>query len=496
MIEKIRTIVTQDAEVDDQNSLRHLLLYANDIEIQGIIQTSSKFHWRGVAGVKTPVFDNPDDPFAVKGEYDKPYRWTGTDWMYRVIDDYANVYANLKKQDDNFPEPDYLRSITKIGNIGYAGEMETSTEGSELIKERILDDDPRTLYIQVWGGTNTIARALLDIENEFSGKDNWKELKSAIEKKVVLTACGEQDNTYQKYIAEKWPNIKFVCCTQMMSYAYGWSIMPESESKQTLSADFMQKYILNGNGPLLDGYSTWADGKEYEGETIDSQFGINKELLKDWWGAHYGLGNHVQYDFLSEGDSPTYLLLFPNGLRDLEHLEMGSIAGRYVLDETKRNSKGENLNYWISVNDNYIDINGATHNVESMWKYVAPIQYDFAARAKWCVSDAYESKYHSPEIVIEGGSELVASAGENIEVLLNVQDDENLDVDITANVYTDISACGADNIEIIKQDDKYELSFKTPVDAKNGDVIHLIIQAKTKTELPLSAFARLTVKIK
>lgn len=41
---KIRTIVTQDAEVDDQNSFRHLLLYANDIEIQGIIQTSSIFH--------------------------------------------------------------------------------------------------------------------------------------------------------------------------------------------------------------------------------------------------------------------------------------------------------------------------------------------------------------------------------------------------------------------------------------------------------------------
>ena len=42
-MEKIRTIITQDAEVDDQNSLRHILLYANDIEIQGIIQTSSVF---------------------------------------------------------------------------------------------------------------------------------------------------------------------------------------------------------------------------------------------------------------------------------------------------------------------------------------------------------------------------------------------------------------------------------------------------------------------
>ena len=496
MIEKIRTIVTQDAEVDDQNSLRHLLLYANDIEIQGIIQTSSKFHWRGVDGAKTPTFDNPNDPFAVKGEYDKPYRWTGTDWMYRVIEDYANVYANLKKQDDNFPEPDYLRSIIKIGNVGYAGEMETSTEGSDLIKKRILDDDPRTLYIQVWGGTNTIARALLDIENEFSGADNWQELKTTIEKKVVLTACGEQDNTYQKYIAEQWPNIKFVSCTQMMSYAYGWSTMPEGESKQTLGADFMQKFILNGNGPLIDDYCTWADGKEYEGETIESQFGSNRNLLDDWWGAHYGLGNHVPYDFLSEGDSPTYLLLFPNGLRNLEHLEMGNIAGRYILDETRHNSKGENLNYWTAVNDNYVDKYGDAHNVESMWKYVAPIQYDFAARAKWCVSDTYESKYHSPKIAIEGDGEIVASAGENIRVLLDVQAGKNLDVNLATTVYTDISTFTVDNTEIKKQDDKYVLSFKAPVYAKNGDVMHLIIEAKTKTELPLSAFARLIVKIK
>ena len=53
-MEKIRTIITQDAEVDDQNSLRHILLYANDIEIQGIIQTSSVFHWIGQRGTQGP----------------------------------------------------------------------------------------------------------------------------------------------------------------------------------------------------------------------------------------------------------------------------------------------------------------------------------------------------------------------------------------------------------------------------------------------------------
>ena len=167
---KIRTIITQDAEVDDQNSLRHFLFYANEVELQGIVQTSSKFHWVGVPGAIKPE-KKTDDDFSSgyeekSGPFDAPYRWPGTDWMFRVIDDYEKDYPNLCKHADGYPTPDYLRSITKIGNIGYEGEMEKPSEGSELIKKHILDEDERILYLQVWGGTNTIARALFDIQKE------------------------------------------------------------------------------------------------------------------------------------------------------------------------------------------------------------------------------------------------------------------------------------------------------------------------------------------
>ncbi|MGI6056739.1 MAG: nucleoside hydrolase-like domain-containing protein [Bilifractor sp.] len=54
MEKKIRTIITQDAEIDDMNSLRHFLLCSNQVELQGIIQTSSIFHWKGVPGKETP----------------------------------------------------------------------------------------------------------------------------------------------------------------------------------------------------------------------------------------------------------------------------------------------------------------------------------------------------------------------------------------------------------------------------------------------------------
>ena len=179
--------------------------------------------------------------------------------MFRVIDDYEKDYPNLCRHADGYPTPDYLRSVTKVGNIGYEGEMEGPTEGSELIKERILDADDRKLYLQVWGGTNTIARALMDIQKEYENTPDWKELHKKITDKIVITACGEQDPAYRSYVAEEWPGILFVKTLQMRSYAYPWFVMPEGESKDTLKAEFMKKEILNKKSALAAGYCTWLD---------------------------------------------------------------------------------------------------------------------------------------------------------------------------------------------------------------------------------------------
>lgn len=36
--------------------------------------------------------------------------------------------------------------------------MSKDTPGSDLIKEKLLDGDTRPLWLQAWGGGNTIAR--------------------------------------------------------------------------------------------------------------------------------------------------------------------------------------------------------------------------------------------------------------------------------------------------------------------------------------------------
>jgi hypothetical protein len=42
-----RVIVTSDGEIDDECSLVRFLLHANEWDIEGIITSSSQYHWRG-----------------------------------------------------------------------------------------------------------------------------------------------------------------------------------------------------------------------------------------------------------------------------------------------------------------------------------------------------------------------------------------------------------------------------------------------------------------
>jgi hypothetical protein len=42
-----RIVVTCDPELDDNNSLIRFLLYSSDLDVEGLVYTSSAFHWKG-----------------------------------------------------------------------------------------------------------------------------------------------------------------------------------------------------------------------------------------------------------------------------------------------------------------------------------------------------------------------------------------------------------------------------------------------------------------
>lgn len=166
-MEKLRTVVTTDGEIDDMNSFIRLLLYSNDMDITGIILTSSMFHYSG-------------------NREKSAMRWTGETWIPKMIDCYAKVYPNLIKHNPEYPTPESLHGLYPIGNISDVGDMMLETDGSNHLAKLLLDDDPRKLYVQTLGGTNTTARALKTIEERYKDSNDWSNIKAKVEEKLIL----------------------------------------------------------------------------------------------------------------------------------------------------------------------------------------------------------------------------------------------------------------------------------------------------------------------
>src|SRR5664279_1063288 len=137
-----RVIVTTDGEIDDRCSMIRFLLYANEFEVEALIYNSSRFHWLG-------------------------HTWSGVEWINAQIDQYARVYDFLRKNADGYPTPEDLKRKVYVGNISNVGEMEKDTPGADRIVQVLLDDRPGPVYLQTWGGANTIARALSRIQKEY-----------------------------------------------------------------------------------------------------------------------------------------------------------------------------------------------------------------------------------------------------------------------------------------------------------------------------------------
>jgi hypothetical protein len=133
--ERHRVLVSTDiggSDPDDFQSMVHFLVYSDLFDIEGIVSSP----WG--PGRKRHVLE--------------------------VIDRYEEDYPNLRTWSDRYPTPDRLRSITKQGETEFAvgAGHGRSTEGSNWIIECARRDDPRPLYVLVWGTIEDVAQALHD----------------------------------------------------------------------------------------------------------------------------------------------------------------------------------------------------------------------------------------------------------------------------------------------------------------------------------------------
>jgi hypothetical protein len=86
--------------------------------------------------------------------------------MHTLIHTYGQVRESLLLHAQGWPTEEYLDQRVYAGQSAYGmaatGEAKSSA-GSKALVEAIERDDPRPLWVCVWGGANTLAQALIDL---------------------------------------------------------------------------------------------------------------------------------------------------------------------------------------------------------------------------------------------------------------------------------------------------------------------------------------------
>ena len=448
--DKPRVIVTSDGEIDDECSMVRFLLYANEWDIEGIITSSSQYHWQG-------------------------HKWAGDDWVQPYLKAYAEVYPHLVKHDRDYPTPAFLQARTLLGNVKAEGEMDEITPGSQRIVDVLLNEsDSRPIWIQAWGGPNTIARALKTIEEDHPEK------MAEVAEKVRFYFIWEQDNTYQSYIRPQWGeyDIPTIISDQFIAIFYHWKKYLPADKQTYLVGSWMKANILENHGPLCALYKAHKAGDD---------------------GFDEG-------DFRSEGDSPAFLHTIPNGLRSMESPGWGGWGGRFVkvrentwLDPVAEPGYKYPEGRWYTgsawgrtrlkreiPNDAEL-----TAYLEPQWRWIDALQNDFAARADWCVKE-FKDANHAPVAKVKGALTRDVKAGETVKLAATATDPDGNQLSCKWWQYAD--ADSADTVvTIANRDSPDEAHFVAPNEPAKQ--VHIILEVTDNGTPPLVGYQRVICHI-
>lgn len=265
--QRARLIVLTDIgnEPDDSESLVRLLLYANDIDIEGLIAATSRHHPR-----------NPR-----------------LELITRRLDAYQQVLVNLRKHDPRYPDAERLRARTLSGSpvYGMSGVGKgRDTAASRLIIAAVDRPDPRPVWVAAWGGAADLAQALWAVRESRSPQ----ELKRFVAKLRVYTISDQDDAG--PWARAYFPELFWVTSVHAFTN-YGLSTWAGISSPQpgadqgAVSKEWLSANI-RGKGPLGALYPLPAYLMEGDTPSFLSLIpnGLNQPERPDWggWGGRYG----------------------------------------------------------------------------------------------------------------------------------------------------------------------------------------------------------------
>ncbi|MVM30277.1 DUF1593 domain-containing protein [Spirosoma sp. HMF4905] len=498
---KPRIVITADPELDDNNSLIRFLLYSSDLNVEGLIYTSSQFHWKGDGkGTKWAVPGREYSRFGLNLCPCESWRW-GKDerFIHDAVGAYAKVYPNLKVHNSNYPAPAELQAKIRYGNIEFDGDISKNSAGSDLIKSLMLDDKPGPLFITAWGGGSTIARALKAIQEQYEYTTEWDVIKKKVSRKVVLLPSGDQDDTYASYIKPNWPDMEYRQFKEGPNYGYGAQLGAKPENAPYLTPAWMKENVLT-RGPLGALYRVWGDGKQMVKGDVMDYFGLaghtNEELKK--MGYVVWMPVQPKDSWLGEGDDHTFMNMLGNGLRAYESGSYGGWGGRGIGNRdavgfsfaTPQDTSANAMVTALSTANNRATKSGDELTFPN---FFPAAQRDFAARLKWSVTAKYANANHEPVIKIEGPLTVMANVGEKIRLTGAVSDPDGNAVSIN---WWQLPVGNNTPKVTVSNPTSAQTEVLIPKDAMGGQTIHLILEATDNGTPTLTKYQRIIIKVR
>lgn len=347
-----RVIVISDIgnEPDDQMSLVRLLLYSNELDIEGLIAATSTWQKSAV---------HPET-------------------MHALIQAYGQVQPNLLKHAKGWPTAEELDGRVFVGQPAYgmaATGSDKVSEGAEAIIRAVDRNDARPLWISVWGGANTLAEALMTVRASRSAEDVGRFVE-----KLRVYSISDQDDA-GPWIRREFPGLFYIVQPSTPSgiqYFYAtWT---------GISGD---KYYRNGAG---------ADFTTVTNEWLDANIRSKGPLGK----------MYPRFAFIMEGDTPSFLGLIDNGLNAYRRPDWGGWGGRYLYLQPYGEThpiwtQGGDLFSRVTSQDTVQGVDGGVYTSDqaTIWRWREAYQNDFAARMSWTVAD-YKGANHDPVVLVNG----------------------------------------------------------------------------------------------
>ena len=417
---KPRIINTTDlgADPDDEQSMVRFLVCANEFDTEGLI-------------VATGCWKKTQE---------------NTEMLDKIVNAYEQVYDNLKVHADGYPTPEYLKSISVMGQKGYGmSDVGTGKDspGSDMIIAAVDKDDPRPVWVGGWGGVNNVAQAIWKVRETRSEA----ELEKFISKLRVFDILGQDDAG--AWLAKNFPELFYIRATGV----YGWQ--PSDE--------YLDEHIQS-HGPL---------------------------------GAVY-----PDRKWATEGDTPAFMHVYPNGLNDPDKINQGGWGGRFSLTRkegirsmsgvAKIDKDGE------TQYDPYYMYGNTSEGAQAIKRWSEGYNNDFAARMDWTMTNDYSKANHHPIAIVNGDKtrqvlQVAASAGSTVS--LSAAGSSDPDGDLLNYAWSFYKEPGSYEGDVsIQNESAQSASVTVPSDA-SGTTIHIILELYDSGSPNLYAYRRVIINV-